>query len=276
MRITLLVWALLFGSLSCASLASELQFSSKNGATNLTQLEILKLPAVTVSVQDPTRGKRVEYTGIEINAVLTQQFGEMWNQASEIVFTCADGYQPSIPVSVLKQHRAILAYGQPGKPQFETIVRSNGQIVDPGPYYLVWDTDNDPKLSDEDWISWPWQITTIELLFGGERYPLAVPPTDSGDKVQKGFLAFRQHCIKCHSLNGEGTGVAPELNYPMSVTEYWQPEWLERFILNPQSVRYNSKMTAFYAGLANKEERVKEIVSYLKIMAQHKKLNTKQ
>lgn len=266
-----LVRALLLIMLPVIGQAGELQFRSNKAATTLNETELIKLPKVSVSVQDPTRGKRAEYTGVELNALLTRQFGEAWTQAGEIVFTCADGYQPSIPIAVLQRHRAVLAYGQPGKTKFEPITRSNGQVVDPAPFYLVWDTDNDATLTEDNWISWPWQIKVIELQDGSERYPLAVPPVDSGEMVQKGFLAFRQHCIKCHSLNGEGTGVAPELNYPVSITEYWQPEWLARFILDPQSVRYNSKMTAFYAGIAQKEQRVQEIISYLKVMAQHKK-----
>lgn len=267
----MLAWAFLLLILPIVSSANELQLRSNNTTTNLTAAELLKLPKVTISVQDPSRRKRAEYLGLELNTLLTRQFKDAWKQGTEILFTCADGYQPSIPVSVFAKHRAILAYAQPGKAVIDPIARSNGQIINPGPFYLIWDTDQDPSIAEEGWISWPWQITAIEVINGGERYPLAVPPVDSEETVQKGFLAFRQHCIKCHSLNGEGAEIAPELNYPVNVTEYWQPEWLERFILNPQSIRYNSKMTAFYANLSHKEQRVQEIISYLKVMAQHKK-----
>jgi cytochrome c2 len=94
---------------------------------------------------------------------------------------------------------------------------------------------------------------SIELTSFKREYPHSTPPSTSSNSVKKGFLAFRQHCIKCHTLNGEGVSIGPELNYAVSVTEYWQQKWLSRFIANPQSVRVNSKMIPFYRDIENQE-----------------------
>lgn len=224
-----------------------------------------------LALLNPTTGRRAEYLGAPLKDLLSAVFGETWRRYDEITFVCADGYRPSLPLSLLDRHKALLAYGQPGRDGFDPIVRANGQTVDPGPYYLVWDTDHDADLAADGWVSWPWQVVAIELARGGELYPKAAPPADSGEAVRRGFLAFSQHCIKCHAVNGDGARVGPELNYPASVTEYWRPEWLERFILDPSSVRHGATMAAFYAGLPQRRERVAEVLAYLRTMAAHKR-----
>lgn len=247
---------------------------SRDGApaVELALAQITEKVATTrLALDNPSSGRRAEYRGVSLNALLAAVYGESWRDYDEITFVCADGYRPSMPLSLLDHHQALLAFAQADRDGFEPIVRSNGQAVDPGPYYLVWDTDADPSLAGDGWVSWPWQIVALELARTGERYPRAAPPADSGDTVKRGFLAFRQHCIKCHAVNGDGAQVGPELNYPASVTEYWQPDWLERFILDPRSVRQGSAMTAFYAGLPQQRERVAEVLAYLHAMARHKR-----
>lgn len=64
--------------------------------------------------------------------------------------------------------------------------------------------------------------------------------------------------------------MAPELNYPVNVTEYWQPQWLARFINDPQSVRTNSKMIAFYRDVENRAALIETIIAYLKSMKDKK------
>ena len=74
----------------------------------------------------------------------------------------------------------------------------------------------------------PYQIKAIELTFFITRFPALSPPINSSKEVQRGFLYFHSHCIVCHTINDQGSGKAPDLNYPVSVTEYIQPEYLRR------------------------------------------------
>ena len=164
----------------------------------------------------------------------------------------------------------MIAIGENGKLGFSQLVRSNNERVDPGPFFLVWENIIDVTARKESWLSWPWQLTSIELTSFKREYPNSTPPSTSSTAVKRGFLAFRQHCIKCHTLNGDGGDIGPELNYPVSVTEYWQAKWLSKFIANPQSVRANSKMIPFYRDVENREAQISDILKYLQMMVRHK------
>lgn len=241
-----------------------------NPQIELAAVDFQAFKVVNLVTHDPARRQRAQYQGYPLAELLTAWFGPEWQQAQAVMFHCADGYQPSIPVTVILQHQPILAFGQAGRRSFEPIRRANGQTIDPGPYYLVWDTDQDPDASKENWLSWPWQLSRLELIPAKSADPVISPPAGSSELVEKGYLSFQQHCLKCHSLNGYGAKLGPELNYPLNVTEYWQADVLKQFILNPQSVRLNSPMAAFYAGLPDQAQRVDEVIAYLKAMVKHK------
>lgn len=102
------------------------------------------------------------------------------------------------------------------------------------------------------------------------QFPRSAPPLLSGNPAMEGFLAFRQHCIKCHTINGDGGNFGPELNYPVNVTEYWNEEWLARYIADPQSIRTNSKMIPFYRDVKNRQAVISSIILYLKAMKDNK------
>ncbi|WP_256208387.1 c-type cytochrome [Nitrosospira briensis] len=50
-----------------------------------------------------------------------------------------------------------------------------------------------------------------------------MPPIRIIDRGATRLCAFRKHCAACHTINGEGDGKSPELNYPASVVEYISP-----------------------------------------------------
>jgi mono/diheme cytochrome c family protein len=75
--------------------------------------------------------------------------------------------------------------------------------------------------------------------------------------------------MACHTINGEGGGKAPELNYPMSVTEYLAEEWIRKWVLDPRSVRYGTTMPAF-GSRPDGDKLVDDVLAYLKTMARHK------
>jgi cytochrome c1 len=58
-----------------------------------------------------------------------------------------------------------------------------------------------------------------------------------------------------------------DLNFPMSVTEYWKKPVLKKLISDPVSIRANAKMPAFPQLT---EANVKDIVSYLERMREQK------
>lgn len=238
----------------------------------ITAGELLKINGVGVSVtvDNPTDSKMHTYEGISLPVLLDQVFGKSWKEFDLVKFTSQDGYQPVIPVESILSGSGVIATGEKGYSGFCKLQRKNGETIDPGPFYLVWGNNNIQNLKEDPWLSWPWQITGIELTGLAREFPHSAPPIFSGEVAKQGYLAFRQHCIKCHSINGDGGNVGPELNYPVSVTEYWKEEWLARFIADPQSIRANSKMIPFYRGVKNREEVVSSIIAYLKAMKDKK------
>ena len=240
--------------------------------TVLTTSKILQIKngRVSVTVDNPTDSKGHTYEGISLPVLLEQVFGNTWETFDLVKFITLDGYQPVIPAKKIIAGSCVISTGEKGYPGFRKLKRKNGETVDPGPFYLVWENIRDKGIREDSWLSWPWQITGIELTGFPREFPRSAPPTLSGESVNEGFLAFRQHCIKCHTINGDGGHVGPELNYPVSVTEYWKEEWLIRFIEDPQSIRTNSKMIPFYRDVKNRQIVISSIISYLKAMKDKK------
>jgi cytochrome c1 len=90
---------------------------------------------------------------------------------------------------------------------------------------------------------------------------------DSSPRARRGFDVFRAKCIVCHSVNGAGGTLGPELNLPHSVTNYWKESYLKRFIREPSSVRARSRMPPVPDLSASD---VDDVVIYLKSIAGRK------
>src|SRR5690606_13586877 len=124
-------------------------------------------------------------------------------------------------------------------------LNDRGKVV-LGPYYLVWENLQDLRMREEGAVGWAARIRSIELIKFADRYPKMAPPAEAPKPVREGFLAFRKHCMACHTINGEGGAKGDssqksllELNYPVSVTEFIKPDWLEKWIDEPRKVRHN-------------------------------------
>lgn len=135
----------------------------------------------------------------------------------------------------------------------------------------MWDNIKNPELQSEGSAYWPYQVTTIDLISFTDRFPNMFPPKNSPMKVKKGFLGFRQYCLACHTINGEGGGKSVELNYPVSVTEYIKESWLIRWIDSPTSIRFNTTMPRLNPKANNRETIIKDIIAYLNEMKNNKR-----
>jgi cytochrome c2 len=270
--VAILTPALLLFGLALPASADGLSFrADSQPVKELSREELAKaLPLKTLTAENPTTSKTTAYQGMDLVELLNLAFGEKWKRYDLVKFISRDGYQPLIPRDTITAHRGLVAFKEQGQDGFTPFRRGQGQEIDPGPYFLVWDNIGDPSAKTEHWLSWPWQLVGIELTRLEREFPRTAPPAGAPEEAERGFTAFLQHCVKCHQVNGEGGDVGPELNYPVSVTEYWQPEWLPKFIADPTSVRRNSKMVGFYPGVQNREAIIRDIISYLKAMAGNK------
>ena len=87
---------------------------------SLQQLESLTR-AKTVTVFEPHESEIRDYIGFSVNQLLYAVYGKGWETAEEVLFTCSDGYQPSIPSSQFRKYASYLVYASLGKKEFNLI-----------------------------------------------------------------------------------------------------------------------------------------------------------
>lgn len=177
-----------------------------------------------------------------------------------VIFECKDGYNPIMELSKIygptKGFIVFKDIDQPGNKDWPDSIRQQFR-----PYYLVWDK---VEKGDETFF-WPYGLTTIRLISKNIKSKLIAPADNS--TAQQGYIAFRNNCIKCHSINKIGGTVGPEFNIPKNITEYWDDKQIISFAKAPTSYRYNSHMPAI-TNVSDKD--FENIILYLKYMKDHK------
>lgn len=231
-----------------------------------------KVPATRITVWEPHEDRNVTYEGFAADKLFDAVYGDRWKQADEVLFTCVDGYQPVLPVERFSRHAAYFVFRRLDQAEFQVQNRYQGESDVPlGPFYLVWSNLESHELRAEGASGWPYQVVGVDLVTFADRFPKLSPPSNASEKAKKGFIAFRENCMACHTINGEGGNKAPELNYPTSVTEYLSDSWIRKFMMDPRSVRYDATMPAF-ASHPDPDALVDEVLAYLKVMAGHKQV----
>lgn len=219
---------------------------------------------VSVEVDDPVYKRKQRYEGFWLSDVL-KELGAAGKLQPDLYlrFRCKDGYLPIMPLARAQGGKALIAIRDLGAPAGKKWQPrpEGGANSTPEPSYLVWVSSS----GDPDEYPWPYQMVAIELVTPSEALGEAAPGVSTGNA---GFQLFVTHCLKCHSINGLGGTMGPELNVPCSVTEYWNPRFLSAFIANASSIRAQTKMPDF-RSLPEKD--IQSIVGYLEYMAGHKK-----
>jgi len=181
----------------------------------------------------------------------------------QIVFECEDGYKPMMPLQKFISVKSFLAVSDLDAPkgQLWLPIIKDGHEMKAAPFYLIY---QEVSTKDVD-FKWPYNLIKIHLVPNSENIALLFPKDDA--KAEIGFQLFSKNCVTCHSINKIGGNMGPELNYPKSVTEYWDKTQLKAFIKNPASFRNGVKMPT-PTNLTTKE--IDEIVNYLEYMTNHK------
>lgn len=256
--------AILIGFLIAPNLAAE----PVGKPTNIASLVDVQFPKVTVAIEDPVYKKPKRFSGQRLADLLRMAWPEVDRWAAdgaELVFHCNDGYSPSMDLT-----RALSADGivvsrdldRPISDPWEPFSQGK-ETITPAPFYLVW---RGIDATDANY-KWPYQLISFSVEAFDHRYGNAAPGDGVSDKAKRGFRLFVQNCASCHSVNLVGGELAPELNVPRNITEYWKSEDLAAFIKAPETYRARSKMPSF--GHLAEADRA-SILAYLTIMRSRK------
>jgi len=261
----------LFGVASFAEAETdslEILWNDKKISISVKQMREKLGRAQQLTINDPLYKKQKTFVGFWFKDIL--QLGGLnvndLKGADELILSAKDGYAPTMDFSLLHQQRAFLAFGEAASGKFTEEIPHGKGFVSPAPFYLVW--DNSTKLTSGS--PWPYQLVRVEAVNFSKTfskiYPkdAATPPT-----VRRGFILFKNNCLKCHSINLQGGEIGPELNVPKNITEYWDQKTLRSFIINSESFRAKSKMPAFDQLSA---DDIGSILAYLKHMRKFKVL----
>ncbi len=263
-----MVYALIFLSICFGQSLEFKNHGQKIKTLSLKELKALVPPQV-LKLWEPHERKEVDYDVIKFDSLLQKVYGKNAS-ADEFLFTCVDGYQPAIAAERFLNKEAYVAFGRRDQKKFAISDQDEGgRIREVGPYYLVWKNLDDQTLRQSDVLNWPFGIKTVDRVSFKEQYPKISPPDQSSMEVLKGFQHFRNNCLVCHALNGNGGNRGPELNYPVNVTEYFKESMLHQWISDPTSIRYNTVMPPL-KKIENRDQVIQEIIEYLKAMTNKK------
>ena len=228
------------------------------------------IAAEDVGVDDPVYKRPMRYRGYPLAEVLRRNVKDVDKVAAagaELVLRAADGYAPSMDLARALKGTGVIAFRDLARPEsdpWEPFLQGKERIT-PAPYYLVW-----PGVDATDaTYKWPYQLVEIEIQSFQQRFGAAVPKATAGggDRARRGFLVFKEHCIGCHSVNLVGGDLAPELNVPKSVTEYWRAADIKALVRDASTFRARSKMPPF-PQLANAD--IDALLHYLEAMKRQK------
>jgi len=260
--------------LSPAAHAQSLEF--KDHGKLVRKLEIAEIESLVhskeVKVIEPHDQSQRVYQGWAVTDLLKAVYGKKWKSAQDILFTCTDGYQPSIPVSRFGQHKAYLVFKRDDVADFSVENKNEGgQKVTLAPFYLIWDNLHDPYIKAMGPHDWPYQLTTFDLIQFSERFPKMDPGERASTSVKRGFAYFREFCITCHKIEGEGGTKAMDLILPTPVIENRSDEWLANWIRDPHKINPVSQMPAMNPGVPKLNKVIADIIAFLKAKSKHAK-----
>jgi mono/diheme cytochrome c family protein len=151
--------------------------------------------------------------------------------------------------------------------------RLSGKTVSAGPFYVVWTGAQVSMIRSEQW---PYQVAKlVSQPSPASRWPaLAVDPAlSAADSIRTGQSLFVIQCLPCHTLNGGGSStVGPDLNRPLSPTEYLTLSALHALIRNPKSVRtWPGQLMPGFEPDQMSDREIDLVIAYLDHMAKRRK-----
>lgn len=262
-------------------------------------------PLSELSLEDSLFGESRRYAGLTVEQL--QALVGAGSRQKVLKFHCRDGYVSEVETDILRQGRFILAVRDldaapdafvpfermtylrqaPEKAEMKlsdasdrrererlqkevdrlkTLRKDMETLGDQGPFYPVFiPSDTLPK--EKSWLP-PFCVDKVTFARSKTDKSLAHPKgLPDEHPAMRGNRLFESLCSSCHKVNGIGGAVGPELNRPLSVTEYWDHNAIRRLLKDPASVREGSKMPAFHLS----DDKIDDIVAYLEWMSRNKR-----
>lgn len=267
MRLGLILAACLLFPVAGAGEEASLRFLQPGQAERVVTDSQLRAAceASVVAVDDPYYRDRKRFRAWSFGCVLEQGLGALSPvfAEQEVLLRALDGYTRATRGAVLTEPGAYLAFSDADRAGggFDPI---DFREADPAPYFLIWKGAGERNTVR---YPWPYQLATIEVVRIEERFPHLVPTgAADGSLPRRGFAVFRESCLQCHAINGEGGRVGPELNVPQSIVDYRPEAQLRAFIRDPQAFRY----TQMPANPHLSDADLDALIAYLRHMSGHK------
>jgi cytochrome c2 len=228
--------------------------------------------AERIRVFEPYEAREIEFEALPFAPLMDAIYGTDWRSEEELLFTCSDGYQPTVPVQRALMHDAWLAFARADQSDFSIRKLESGRRKRVGlsPFYLVWDNRTDEALRLDGDYGWPYQLVGVDLIRARDHFPRTAPPEDATAQAQSGYAAFRIHCSRCHAINGQGGSIGPELNGLASPIETRDLDWLRRWIDDPSKLLATARMPRLNPQLANRDQTIADLLAYLRAMSARK------
>ena len=252
-------------TLSYPLLGKNLTLKLSGKIVKSIDIEEMKTKKSLINVFDPISKAETKYQGIAFKDLLENAYGPGWrNAGEELVFTTEDGYQPSIPLSLFSSNTSFLAFS---KDDGEFSMESEGKKIQLAPYYLIWENIKNLGIRDKSASIWPYQITGIDLVYFKEKFGRMAPSENVSIAAKEGFLVFREKCLSCHKMNGEGAESGIDLNQPVPKILIYNKKWFIKWILEPKSIRPNTTMPGLISTDVKATKNISSLIHYLEAMS---------
>ena len=229
---------------------------------------LARADVTTVEIaNDIAYGKAMRFRAIPLAALLAG----LDAAADSVIETVAlDGFAAQLPLDLVTNTDPAKAVAwlaiEPGDAPWPPLP---GKTASAGPFYIVWTGAAAATIRSEQWS---YQVAKLESQPSpASRWPaLGVDPAlPATHPVRAGQALFVTQCLPCHTLNGAGSGsVGPDMNKPMSPTEYLTPAALHALIRDPRSVRsWPGQLMPGFAADQMSDREIDLVIGYLAHMA---------
>ena len=263
-------WVLALALLAVPSLARGATLAFLRDGAVVRRIDTAALEhacgVTTIEVTDPYYETAKRYRACPLAKVVEAGFGAPAARldGEDVVFHALDGYTKPSTVARLDEAGGFVAFGEADRAGggFAPIGRRR---LDPGPFYVVW---TGAEQRDTHRYPWPYQLASIELTSLAKTLPHTVPAgVPAGDPAWRGWDIFKSDCVACHTVNGEGGTVGPDLNVPQSIVEYRPVEQIKAYVRNPATFRYGNMPAHEYLDAGDLDA----LVAYFRAMKDRKR-----